>query len=115
MILVLNNMHKLISDEYIKFINQLNYPILIVDNTFTSQLGNKKFLKLHALSSKNINKLKDIVIDSNSIKTKKYILVMNEIKIIFSLDLSEIVFENEIFYIISFFDNSKLNKEHEKF
>lgn len=100
--------------EYIKFINILNYPVLVVDSNYVSQFANKKFMSLHEISTKKVFQLEDIVIDKSMIQEEKYAIEKKNKKIIFKPIASQIIFNSEKFYLISLVNVSKENKELEE-
>lgn len=110
---VLNNM-QLLKDEYLKFINLLSYPVLIVDDNYVSQLANKKFMSLHKISTKTETKLEDAIIDESMVEDEKYILEKKNKKMFFKLLSSQLLFKSKKFYLISLFDISKEHKEQEE-
>jgi len=107
-------MHLSLKAEYLNFINLLNYPVLIVDNKHTSLFANKKFMNLHEINTKTTTQLKDIVIDDSMMQEESYVLEKKNKKMIFKLLASPLVFESEMFYLISFFDISIEQKEYEE-
>lgn len=107
-------MHQLLNDQCIKNINQLNYPVLLVDENNVPQFGNKKLLRLYSLTSKNTDSLQSIKIDNDTLKKKEYTLVNGDKKSTFSLNISKYSFENQNFFLISFFDISKSKKIQEE-
>jgi PAS domain-containing protein len=107
-------MQLLLKTEYLKFINLLSYPVLIVDDNYVSQLANKKFMSLHKIRTKTETQLEDLIIDESMVEKEKYILEIKNKKMIFKLLSSKLLFKSKQFYLISFFDVSKEHEEHEE-
>jgi len=98
------------NNEFSVLLNQLNYPVLLVDAKHKPQFANKKFLTLHKLSLKALRELQNSPIDKDAVDKKEYVLTQKSKIFYFKVELSNVSTDVKILYLISLFDISKSKK-----
>jgi diguanylate cyclase (GGDEF)-like protein/PAS domain S-box-containing protein len=98
------------NNEFSVLLNQLNYPVLLVDAKHKPQFANKKFLTLHKFSLKALRELQNSPIDKDAIDKKEYVLTQKSKNFYFKVELSDVSTKDKTLYLISLFDISKSKK-----